>query len=85
MKNLNTWLYLGGGLLLAAVLYFTRDKWMPLLGLEMTREKADKILGGTPKTYDDGYVIAWAKAKKSGKESFEVQEKKYSTATGKAI
>ncbi|KKR29677.1 MAG: hypothetical protein UT61_C0025G0009 [Candidatus Woesebacteria bacterium GW2011_GWA1_39_8] len=39
MKNLNTWLYLGGGLLLAAVLYFTRDKWMPVLGLGKKEEE----------------------------------------------
>lgn len=52
---------------------------------KMTREEADKILGGTPKSYGDSYVIAWAKAKQGGKESFEVASVKYSTKTGKKL
>mgnify|MGYP001565887966 CR=1 FL=1 len=58
--------------------------WQHLVG-KMTREEADEILGGTPKSYGDDYVIAWATAKKGGKESFEVKGIKYSAKTGKKI
>ncbi len=52
---------------------------------KMTREKADKILGGSIKSYDDDFVIAWAKAKKNKKEYFNLEMKKYSTSTGKVV
>ena len=59
--------------------------WQHLTSKKMTREEADKILGGTPKSYDDDYVISWATAKKGGKESFELKGVKYSTKTGKKV
>ena len=59
--------------------------WQHLVSKKMTREEADKILGGTPKSYGDVYVIAWARAKSDGKESFEVKSVKYATKTGKKI
>lgn len=58
--------------------------WQHLMG-KMTREEADAVLGGVPKSYGDDYVIAWATAKNGGKESFEVKSVKYSTKTGKKI
>lgn len=51
----------------------------------MTRTEADKILGGTPSSYGDDFVIAWAKARKKEQVFFTVGGKKYHTTTGKAM
>lgn len=60
--------------------------WQHLIGKKtLTREEADKILGGSVKSYGDEYVIAWALSKRDGKDSFELKGIKYSTNTGKKI
>lgn len=60
--------------------------WQHLMGKKtLTREEADKILGGSVKSYSDEYVIAWALAKRDGKDSFELKGIKYSTTNGRKL
>ena len=61
--------------------------WEKLTGAKMTRVKADKILGVMgiiiPASYGDDYVIAWAQARRGEKPTFTIDNKNYSTKTGK--
>ena len=86
-------LVIGGSVLIGLCIYFGfvykfKDGftgWQKITTGKMTREEANKILPKAPASYDDDFVITWAKAVKNNTEYFIVRDKKYSTTSGKAI
>jgi len=85
MKNKNVQNGIIGILVISGIAYLFRDE------IFLNRKKAEEIISkklgksSVNPSYDDKYVIAWAKAIKRDKLTFKVNNKEYSAITGRSI
>lgn len=73
---------IGGGVAYAVYVLFFKMNRMQALQILKSAGHASTLLED-PALFSDGYLIAWAKAKKSGSDSFVFEGDEFTTSTGK--